>query len=1043
MISKRSRRSTQPQEKLKQFAINSSNGVDGTKPVTDMNTILDMENLTVNDDGSVSLRNPLLKLYAAPSTIVGNPNILYTERHYISFSNRTPVFTIFTRDTFSRCSVTIKGYTYYARTEITISQEDFGALANLANATIINTSSSTIIGNCTINASVAAELGLIDSKLFVDSPEDPSEDPFENLSITLPRYLQLTETSTNVFELKIITPEMNTLTTSESDIKLNPNMTLDNPYAVRDTYGSEVVQVSGILPYVLPNSITWFEKINDSATVNSESVFIKDLNSVASLLEDGISDKDIVVADVSSNGGTFMSFTVAPNITVVLRIFSKNGQTYLKGTFSKDIYDGYLEGGISVGITFGILKYPINKTSNTTVEIFPTYNGDLYPDSPVASASLNLIVNPTEGDFEVPLYLEGAAYETGSYILSDKVSPNDAFEYWKEQKTSEIVGEFYRLCVVQASVNYTSNYSVRKGAIPNVTVPEVTENVRQDSYRAVSSVDVSQNANDVYLKAFCKFPKMSDFYCKWEYSLDGVSWNAYGDLHTQSDEIFVEVPDVNNSKMPSETHIVNKLPVATVTDYIASRPDILSLQAVKAQVPEDVDVLALVYRFRIFPILSKKTVDASHIKGSLGSDIAYFETRVPSGTGTEYLTTDMPNAVLGEKLYYKKAIYSYGTSEYDSFAYVSDTDSFITPLYNVLDLDVNAKDTVCAIIPWRNYLISCTEKAMYLSNRAESGFFTKAISTSVGVPYEDRHCAKAALNGIIFKSGHSVYFAYPNLYASDDTTLQLTDISKPISHILDEFTGVVESCFAEVVDDRYVLVLNVGDGVHSNVKAYILCYSLNTKKWEKYSYPMRFLSFAKHRVLGSTILGAVISISGTGISISGTGEYGLFEKDYSRVLPHRKLSTYGDVLDDTYSSNPTATPIEYYWDTGQKTDSILQTNQYVESKTVFATLDDRDAFPFTIYVAIDGDPHVVRQDVSTDAPFWKPEDGNSVGALSTAFKLANNDNAIYSAKNTLRQHIIRYSGKGKSIRHRIEGRSLYNFKMYETYVRYKILNIKQ
>ena len=1025
MISKRSRRSAQPQEKLKQFAINSSNGVDGTKSVTDMGTVLDMENLTVNDDGSVSLRNPLLQLHVAPYTVVGKPHVLYTERHYIKFASNAPAFTVYTRDSFTKCSsVTIKGYTYYTRTEKIISQEDFDALVNLANATIINTSSSTIIGNCTINASVAARLDLIDPKLFGD------------LSITLPRYLQLTETAPNEFELKIITPEMNTLTTSESDIKLNPNMTLDNPYAVRDTYGSEVVQVSGILPYVLPNYNTWFEKISNPTTVTSESVFIKDLNSPASLLADGISDKDIVVSDVSSNGGTFMGFTIAPNITVVLRIFSKNGQTYLKGTFSRDIYDGYLEGDISVGITFGILNYPENKTANTTAVVFPTYNGDPYAESPVASASLNLIVNPTEGDFEVPLYLEGATYSTGSYIKSDKVSPNEAFEFWKDRKTSEIVGEFYRLCVVQASVTYTSKYSVSKHPIPEVTVPEVTENVRQDSYRAVSSVDVSQNANNVYLKAFCKFPKMSDFYCKWEYSLDGVSWNAYGDLHTQAEELLVEVSDVNNSNVLSETHIVNKLPVATVTDPIASRPDILSLQAVKAQVPEDVDVLALMYRFRIFPILSKKTVDASHIKGSLGSDIAYFETRIPSSAGTEYLTTDMPNAVLGEKLYYKKAIYSYGTSEYDSFAYVSDTDSFITPLYNVLDLDVNAKDTVCTIIPWRNYLISCTEKAMYLSNRAESGFFTKAISTSVGVPYEDRYCVKSALNGIIFKSGHSVYFAYPSLYASDDTTLQLTDISKPISHILDELTGTVESCFAEVVGDKYVLVLNVGDGVHQNVKAYTLCYSLNTKRWEKYSYPMRFFSFVKHKVLGSTILGTVMDTS-------NTGEYSLFEKDYSRVLPHRKLSTYGDVLGDAYSSKPTVSPIEYYWDTGQKTDSILQTNQYVESKTVFATLDERDAFPFTVYVAIDGDPHVVKQDVSTDAPFWKPDDGNSVGALSTAFKLVNSDNAIYSAKNTLRQHIIRYSGKGKSIRHRIEGRSLYNFKMYETYVRYKILNIKQ
>jgi hypothetical protein len=131
-------------------------------------------------------------------------------------------------------------------------------------------------------------------------------------------------------------------------------------------------------------------------------------------------------------------------------------------------------------------------------------------------------------------------------------------------------------------------------------------------------------------------------------------------------------------------------------------------------------------------------------------------------------------------------------------------------------------------------------------------------------------------------------------------------------------------------------------------------------------------------------------------------------------------------------------PIAFELDTGQKTDAILTTKQFVESKMVFATLSPNDSFPMQILIHIDGDPHLVTQDISTDAPFW--ENSSSGGALNTTIGGVSNESDNF---NILRQLVVRYSGKGKSIRHILTGESLYNFKLYETYTRYKLLNVKQ
>ena len=90
-----------------------------------------------------------------------------------------------------------------------------------------------------------------------------------------------------------------------------------------------------------------------------------------------------------------------------------------------------------------------------------------------------------------------------------------------------------------------------------------------------------------------------------------------------------------------------------------------------------------------------------------------------------------------------------------------------------------------------------------------------------------------------------------------------------------------------------------------------------------------------------------------------------------------------------------------------------------------------------ITVHVDGTPHVHVMDVNTDSSFWKTS-VDDVGIVSTEFYTANSN--IF---NTYRKMFIRYSGKGTSIRHIIEGDSLYPFKLYDVIYRFKVLNIKK
>ena len=441
------------------------------------------------------------------------------------------------------------------------------------------------------------------------------------------------------------------------------------------------------------------------------------------------------------------------------------------------------------------------------------------------------------------------------------------------------------------------------------------------------------------------------------------------------------------------------------------------------------------YKFKI--ILPEKLEDgAPELEGVFDAG-TYFRSSIVYGTAlytvpnsefTEFAETMLPNASIGSKLYYNSAIFTYGTEGLGTNILVSNPGEFTTPISNTIDVLGAVGSYVTTLVPWRDYLMSATQRALYLHVRQDLGWITKTVTTATGIPVEDAKCCMAVLNGVIFKSGSRLYQLYPNLYSGSDTMLNLTELSKPVEDILIEHPGDGTQ-FAFSTESEYILMLP------DDTETHCLRYNYSLKHWAYCTYPVKFYGFKMYNVDNVHLYGHVIA---DGVPIYTEC---VFDADVNEDEPYGDTVVENTVVDESFKVS--TIPIPFSWDTGQKTDSISNTRQFVESKLMFATLSEQDAFPFKLYVAIDGDPHVITKDVSTDAPFWKPSDGNSLGVLNTNFRLGGEATPATGAFNTLRQLIVRYSGKGKSIRHVIEGKSLHNFKLYETYVRYKNLNIKQ
>jgi hypothetical protein len=598
--------------------------------------------------------------------------------------------------------------------------------------------------------------------------------------------------------------------------------------------------------------------------------------------------------------------------------------------------------------------------------------------------------------------------------------------------TPRIRGVLYYAPSIRFNTGKVHRYSVSENNPISVSnMWELTESTTSVAYRPVTSISVSDNYYDV-IRAFVDVPKFN-VYIAWFASEDGTQWTCITpDLTTK---VLVEEGEDSEFKDVADTYYVP-------LKYVGVSADVTEITDVAPFDTEGKPTtgVAVHYAFgkyhyviRIVSIKEEsrsvtndegETEETTVNVVDLEYDRAVFT--VPYGASDEFVYTEFPNASRGKKLYRNSTIFTYGMPELKSSILATYPGEFTTPIVNTIPASDVSGEFITTLLPWREYLISTTQSNIHLHTQVEGGWTTKTINTAMGIPEDDSKCCVAVLNGVMFKSGSKIYQLYPNVYSGTDTVLNVTDMSKPVEDFLIMHPGD-GSQFAFSTESEYILMVPESNMTHC------LRYNYTYKHWTRSTYPVKFYNYR--------------TVTTNDIRLYGHQGGVHVEYYFDCAVDADYDNAYGDYL-ISYGTGSLVKldvrPIHFVLDTGQKSDAIAETKQFVETKLMFATIDEEDSFPFTLHVAIDGDPHVVRKDVNTDAPFWKTEDNVSRGVAGTAFRLTtDSDSPASGTFNTLRQMIVRYSGKGKSIRHVIEGSSLYNFKMYETYVRYRNLNVKQ
>lgn len=567
---------------------------------------------------------------------------------------------------------------------------------------------------------------------------------------------------------------------------------------------------------------------------------------------------------------------------------------------------------------------------------------------------------------------------------------------------------------------------------------------------------LQNNTNHMFLKAFCNFPTedMENVYMFWEMSSDGAHWIDV-DLDSQKDiealpPKLIYMPDntvgysadiEDTSSLGTSYIAVKAYPVKAYSslDNVKTRADVLEIGSFNEN---NLAVGKKLYRARmgVVKLAKLNVLEGTAELPVLDMELGYQEYFPIFESKAEIVFTDIVQASNSKSLRYSSTLYGFGNSKFKNYIVPTYAGESVRPLGKLITLNTYENTIVTALIPWRDYLVAFTENSTHLITMSEDSSYTKTVNSDTGVPVSDWRCCKSILNGVIFKSGSRVYFMYPNTYSGTDTIANLTDISEPISDYLIEYPeNVTNTPFAITSDDYYMLFMP------KESSTVCLKYEYLDKRWTVHEYPVVFFNYETFSH-GDTRLFGYVVVENKRVY----GEYSInldiedMFTDIAENLPYGDFiveSSSGIAADianwGTVAYEGKLTPIHFILDSGQKTDSKWYAKQFTESKFVLSTQSQKDAFPMQVTVHIDGTPHVHVMDVNTDSSFWKTS-VDDIGTVSTEFYTANSNTF-----NTYRKMFIRYSGKGTSIRHIIEGDSLYPFKLYDVIYRFKVLNIKK
>lgn len=1137
-------------ERISEYAFSAANGINTQNSYVSNNTVSDMLNFDVKNDGSVSLRNPLINLAkfekAEDNNIVMNYSFDKDYRICIIINdNSCEIYLIYEYKNPDTKDISLLSKPYYLKyttytgtvkkvlvsetaTDTTISHT-FNIKAE--NPNIVNTTTTTILTGLSINRTFLENL--VDPVLYDTTKE-----------LWLPRYLKFYFDESNNPILEVIPPEMNVLSSAESAV-FNPNLTLDYPYAIRDNYDASSVGVSNILAYSFATikdnySKPEFSDDYDDTSFNNwsvkkltEQVYAKNIvprilysipknfnkpiclkafvdvksndNSLYICLWektfDGVhyeevpeflSDNNYLIVDIPDVTNPQETLGSSDNAKVAkkCKIFNpKNTNDLVKhrpdclvlntidnATYRFSIYS-LKNSTLDVG--YKDMKLFVNSLDN---QIDKFENTDYYR---IDKTVENIYTSNEEIIFlQFPLYTTSTFIKnkfTIRAILKDSSLANIDDLTITFNKTTNLLTLRFKLTLPSVSNFYSSNpilfkiyyddkiFYILKTIFNHYltfTYNSLTKlnNAKKlyifedyDKQVTTSTSDTYYNTNPYNVDIIEEFFKLKDYVLNIPYVFD-----AFVVYYTNPESIILDGIDIytkyNLKNLDYTVHNVNFYNIPTNNDIINSKyiytTTVSDFKCVPIVIKTNIDEYAIcdlnstgmvtdqtlaidmdmyynIKNSSKYILNLPEIYDTVNIIDKQPFEEYYMETKLTAGiqsysfifnTEIEFLYTDSTNTVLGNKLYYKKVLYTYGKN-FKNNVYPTYVDSFITPLFNVIDLDSTDSNYVTTLTPWRDYLVAATESNIHLIIKQSEGYLTKIVNNFIGIPYKDRKTCKAILNGIIFKSGTKVYSLQPNSYSDNDSILSIVDISKPINGLI---VDTIYENFSFSTESAYYLF------IPNESETTCFKYEYSKKVWTHHLYPRRFDEYH------------IFSVDNIRIFSNGTEFY--FDKKLCEIYSHENCNNirYGDYLtiseeklDNYILDSSFITPIKYYIKSGQKTDLISITKQFVESKFIVATLDNKDIFNFSLDILINGTYFPIHIDVNTDSEMWK----NSIdmlGTLNTNFVTNTTDRF-----NTLRQMFIRYSGKGKSIEHIISGVSYFNFKFYMLYYRYRNLNVKQ
>lgn len=269
LISKNSRKTTGSVEQLKQGSFTAVKGIDETTSALNTESVLHLENLDVDFDGGLTLRKPIVCISNPPKPALGLDNTLIKcfnnyifDKDYILniciASDGTQYFGIFKNNKPVKVRLVWVSWNDYSEYNVALTavEDVYFKIPQIdfSNVHIANTATSTVLTGCFVDI-----LSKVFKRSDADYPDDVSTDLCysklydikSNNSLFKARTLILAKSTSFAFDLdlKIVTPDLNTLNTSDT-LTLDVNLDLDNPYALRDVYNTSAPSVKNILAYV-------------------------------------------------------------------------------------------------------------------------------------------------------------------------------------------------------------------------------------------------------------------------------------------------------------------------------------------------------------------------------------------------------------------------------------------------------------------------------------------------------------------------------------------------------------------------------------------------------------------------------------------------------------------------------------------------------------------------------------------------------------------------------------------------------------------------